>query len=51
MRFKSIRGLQTDPEVTLDKAITIAGCTEAIREQQAVVGGGRQTTFAQESRQ
>ena len=40
--------LQTNPELTLDKAIMMVRRTEAVREQQAVV---RETTFAQESRQ
>ena len=31
--------LQTDPELTLDKAIMMAQQTEAVREQQAVVSG------------
>ena len=33
------RDLQTDPELTLNKAITMAWQTEAVREQQAVVRG------------
>ena len=31
--------LQTDPELTLNKAIMMARQTEAVREQQAVVSG------------
>ena len=33
------RRLQTDPELTLNKAITMTRQTEAVREQQAVVRG------------
>ena len=36
--------LQTDPELTLDKAITMARRTEAVREQQAVVRGETDNT-------
>ena len=36
--------LQTDPELTLDKAITVAPLTEAVREQQAVVRGETDNT-------
>ena len=36
--------LQTDPELTLDKAITMARQTEAVREQQAVVRGETDNT-------
>ena len=39
-KFKSIREtIQTDPELILDKAVTMARRTEAIRYQQAVVRG------------
>ena len=44
MRFKSIREprrLQTNLELTLDKAITMARRTEAAREQPADSGKGR----------
>ena len=37
--------LQTDPELTIDKAITMARRTEAVREQQAVVRGKTDNTF------
>ena len=36
--------LQTDPQLTLDKAITMAWWTEAVKEQQAVVGGKTHNT-------
>ena len=36
--------LQTDSELTLDKAITMARQTEAVREQQAVVRGETDNT-------
>ena len=37
--------LQTDPELTLDKAITVAPRTEAVREQQGVVRGETDNTY------
>ena len=37
--------LQTDPELTINKAITMARQTEAVREQQAVVRGETDNTF------
>ena len=37
--------LQTDPELTLDKAIAMARRTEAVRKQQAVVRGETDNTF------
>ena len=37
--------LQTDPELTIDKAITMARQTKAIREQQAVVRGETDNAF------
>ena len=36
--------LQTDPELTIDKAITMAWQTEAVREQQAVVRDKKDNT-------
>ena len=36
--------LQTDPELTLDKAIMMARRTEAFREQQAVINGETDNT-------
>ena len=37
--------LQTDPELTIDKAITMTRRTEAVREQQAVVRDETGNTF------
>ena len=37
--------LQTDPELTLDKAITMVRQTKAVREQEAVVRGKTDNTF------
>ena len=37
--------LQTDPELTFDKAITMARRTEAVREQQAVIKGETDNTY------
>ena len=37
--------LQTDPELTTDKVITMVRQTEAVREQQAVVRGETDNTF------
>ena len=39
MGLRDSKRLQTDPELTIDKAITMAQRTEAVREQQAVVRG------------
>ena len=36
--------LQTDPELTLDKVITMGRRTEAVREQQAVIRGETDNT-------
>ena len=37
--------LQTDPELTLDKVVTMARRTKAVREHQAVVRGKTDNTF------
>ena len=45
LRDSNLSGrLQTDPKLTLDKAITMARRTEAVREQQAVVRGETDNT-------